>query len=150
MTTVTDTREQLQPFRIAVPDSDVVDLRDRLSRTRWAPEPDTDAETYGVSRRRVHELVKYWLDQYDWWVWEGRLNQHPQFTTTIDGTNVHFLHVRSPEPESIPLTQPRLARVGGGILGHHRTTERSTTAWPRSFCRVRPGDTVAAWVRLVG
>ena len=80
-----------------------MDLRDRLSRTRWAPEPDTDAETYGVSRRRVHELVKYWLDQYDWWVWEGRLNQHPQFTTTIDGTNVHFLHVRSPEPESIPL-----------------------------------------------
>ena len=95
--------QQLRPFRIAVRDRDLADLRGRVSRARWAPQPGGAAHGYGVTSARVRELAKYWGDHYDWRVWERRLNQYPQFTTTIDGTNVHFLHVRSPEPDAIPL-----------------------------------------------
>ena len=51
----------------------------------------------------VKELADYWRTGYDWRAWEARLNEYPQFTTTIDGQNVHFLHVRSPEPDALPL-----------------------------------------------
>ena len=51
----------------------------------------------------MRELAEYWRTRYDWRTWEARLNQYPQFTTTIDGQNIHFLHVRSPEPGALPL-----------------------------------------------
>jgi epoxide hydrolase len=95
--------EQVRPFRIEVPDDDLADLCDRLIRARWASGLVEGRACYGVSVERVRELADYWLNDYDWRVWEARLNRHPQFTTTIDGTNVHFLHVRSPEQDSIPL-----------------------------------------------
>lgn len=91
------------PFTISVPDSQLADLRERLAKARWAPEPVGGADGYGASLAWVRELVEYWRSGYDWSIWENRLNQHPQFTTTIDGTNVHFLHVRSPEPHALPL-----------------------------------------------
>ncbi|WP_219414815.1 epoxide hydrolase family protein [Pseudonocardia nigra] len=93
--------DEVRPFRIDVPDDELVALRDRLARVRWAPEP--DGAGYGVPTARVRELVEHWRDRYDWRTWEARINSHPQFTTTIDGTNVHFLHVRSPEPDAFPL-----------------------------------------------
>src|SRR5206468_9162786 len=58
---------------------------------------------YGVPVAYVRELVEHWRTGYDWRAWEARLNEIPQFTTTIDGQNVHFLHVRSPEPDATPL-----------------------------------------------
>ncbi len=91
--------EELRPFRIAVPDSELADLRDRLGRVRWAPEPRDGGQGYGVSGAFVQRLAAHWRDQYDWRAWEARINEYPQFITTIDGTNVHFLHVRSAEPE---------------------------------------------------
>jgi pimeloyl-ACP methyl ester carboxylesterase len=93
----------LLPFRIAVPGSELTDLRDRLARVRWGSEPRGGADGYGVSLSFVRDLAEYWLDRYDWRVWEARLNEYPQFTTTVDGANVHFLHVRSPEPGAVPL-----------------------------------------------
>lgn len=98
-----DDSARLRPFRIEVPDSELADLRERLARVRWAPEPRGGDEGYGVSRGRVRELVEYWRDHYDWRAWEARLNAYPQFTTTVDGTTVHLLHVRSPEPDALPL-----------------------------------------------
>ena len=95
--------EQLRTFRIEVADSELAELHNRLAAVRWAPEPVGGADGYGVSRAAVQELVEHWRDRYDWRSWEARLNEHPQFTTTIDGANVHFLHVRSPEPDSPPL-----------------------------------------------
>jgi pimeloyl-ACP methyl ester carboxylesterase len=74
-----------------------------LAAARWAPEPAGDLSGYGASRAQVEDLAKYWRDSYDWRAWEDRLNQYPQYTTTVDGTNVHFLHVRSPEAHSLPL-----------------------------------------------
>src|SRR5882762_5667955 len=91
----------METFRIEVPDAELADLRDRLARIRWAPEPPADG--YGVSGSTVRKLVEHWRDGYDWRAVEARLNAHPQFTTTIDGANVHFLHVRSPEPDALPL-----------------------------------------------
>jgi hypothetical protein len=95
--------EEIVPFTIGVLESELVDLRDRLAKVRWAPEPVGAAEGYGVSRSWVESLVEYWRSAYDWRIWEERLNGYPQFRTMIDGTTVHFLHVRSPEPHALPL-----------------------------------------------
>jgi epoxide hydrolase len=93
----------IRPFRIDVPQADLDDLRDRLHRTRWPDElPDT-GWSRGVPLGYLRELAAYWRDGYDWRKHEADLNQHPQFTTTIDGATIHFLHVRSPEPDALPL-----------------------------------------------
>lgn len=94
---------ELHPFRIEVPDEDLADLYDRLARVRWAPEPSGGDTGYGVSLATVRELVGYWRERYDWRRWEARINAYDQYTTTIDGATVHFLHVRSPEPDALPL-----------------------------------------------
>jgi pimeloyl-ACP methyl ester carboxylesterase len=91
------------PFRVAIPDDDLADLRARLDRVRWAPEPADGDTGDGLSVDTVRALVRRWRDEYDWRAWEARLNAYPQFTTTIDGATVHFLHVRSPEPDALPL-----------------------------------------------
>ena len=93
----------IRPFRIAVPEADLADLRDRLARTRW-PEPlPGEGWGRGVPVAYLKELADYWREGYDWREHEARLNGYPQFTTTIDGQNVHFLHVRSPESGALPL-----------------------------------------------
>jgi pimeloyl-ACP methyl ester carboxylesterase len=92
----------IRPFRIAVPESDLDDLRSRLERTRW-PDDLADGEDRGVHLAYVQELAEHWRTRYDWRQMEVRLNSYPQFTTEIDGQTVHFLHVRSPEPTSLPL-----------------------------------------------
>jgi pimeloyl-ACP methyl ester carboxylesterase len=93
----------IQPFTIAIPEADLQDLQERLARTRWANELPGVGNEYGVPLSDLKELVDYWRGGYDWRAWEARLNAYPQFTTTIDGQRIHFLHVRSPEPEATPL-----------------------------------------------
>jgi pimeloyl-ACP methyl ester carboxylesterase len=93
----------IRPFRIDIPQADLDDLRDRLHRTRWPDELPGVGWTRGVPLGYLKELATYWADGYDWRKQEARLNEHPQFTTTIHGANVHFLHVRSPEPDALPL-----------------------------------------------
>jgi epoxide hydrolase len=91
----------IEPFTLAVPDSELEDLRARLHATRW-PEPATDARQ-GVPLERLRERCERWAGQYDWRATERRLNAVPQFTTTIDGLRIHFLHARSPQPNAFPL-----------------------------------------------
>lgn len=93
----------MDEFRIAVPQADLDDLRDRLARMRWPDELPGVGWSYGVAGDHLRELAAYWRDGYDWRAHEARLNAYPQFTTEIDGQNVHFLHVRSPEPNALPL-----------------------------------------------
>lgn len=93
----------ITPFTIAAPQSDLDDLRDRLVRTRWPDELPGVGGNYGLPLDYVKGLVAYWRDGYDWRVWEAKMNTYPQFTTTVDGQNIHFLHVRSPEPDAFPL-----------------------------------------------
>ncbi len=93
----------IRPFRVVVPPAELEDLRDRLARTRWPDELPDVGWSYGVPLGYLKELVEYWRTAYDWRKHEARLNQFPQFTTTIDGALVHFLHVRFPEPDALPL-----------------------------------------------
>jgi pimeloyl-ACP methyl ester carboxylesterase len=93
----------LTPFRVETPQADLDDLRERLSRTRW-PEAETVADwSQGVPLAYLRELAEYWRDFYDWRVAEARLNTLPQFRTEIDGLGIHFLHVRSPHQNAMPL-----------------------------------------------
>jgi pimeloyl-ACP methyl ester carboxylesterase len=94
---------EIRPFHIDIAQTELDDLRDRLARTRWPDELPGVGWSYGVSLGRVKELAEYWRTRYDWREHETRLNKSPQFTTTIDGQNIHFLHVRSPEPDAMPL-----------------------------------------------
>jgi epoxide hydrolase len=93
----------MQPFRIDIPQADLDDLHDRLAQTRWPDELPGVGWAYGVPLGYLKELAEYWRGSYDWRKHEAMLNQYPQFTTTIDGASVHFLHVPSPEPDALPL-----------------------------------------------
>lgn len=94
---------EITPFRIAVPQADLDDLRARLAGTRWPDQPADAGWRLGVPVDYVRELAEYWRNGFDWRAQEERLNAFPQFTTSIDGTNVHFLHVTSPEPGAMPV-----------------------------------------------
>ncbi|GAB3931424.1 epoxide hydrolase [Kribbella albertanoniae] len=93
----------IEPFRLAVPDSELADLRTRLDLVRWPDEIPNAGWEYGVPVAYLQDLVAYWRDTYDWRAAEARLNEWPQFTTTIDGAQVHFAHLRSSAPDAIPL-----------------------------------------------
>ncbi|MEU1463003.1 epoxide hydrolase family protein [Streptomyces sp. NPDC005727] len=95
--------ESIQPFRLSVPQSDLDDLHDRLDRTRWPAELPGAGWEYGVPAGYLRELAHYWRHEYDWRAAEARLNEWPQFTTTVDGARIHFAHLRSPEPDATPL-----------------------------------------------
>jgi microsomal epoxide hydrolase len=100
---VSDVNTAVRPFQIDVEQAEIDDLRERLRRTRWPDElPGVDWD-YGIPLSLVKELAAYWADGYDWRKHEARLNEFPQYTTTIDGQRIHFLHVRSNEPNAIPL-----------------------------------------------
>ena len=94
--------QTIRPTTIDIPQADLDDLRERLERTRWPDELPGDGD-YGVRRSYIEGLAEHWRTTFDWRALETRLNAFPQFTTEIDGQNVHFLHVRSPEPNALPL-----------------------------------------------
>lgn len=94
---------EILPARIDIPQALLDDLADRLRRTRRPDAlPDTGAD-YGVPADRVERLRAHWLEKFDWRALEARLNAYPQFTTEIDGANIHFLHVRSSREDATPL-----------------------------------------------
>ena len=91
----------IRPFKVQVPQSALDDLRRRIDATRW-PDKETDA-SQGVPLARLQELVRYWGTGYDWRKAEAKLNALPQFITTIDGVDIHFIHVRSRHQNALPL-----------------------------------------------
>jgi microsomal epoxide hydrolase len=91
------------PFRIEIPQHDLDDLGRRLAGTRWPGETPGAGWDRGVPLGYLKELAEYWRTGYDWRAAEARLNAFDQFTTGIDGANIHFLHVRSPEAQALPL-----------------------------------------------
>src|ERR671920_1398154 len=92
-----------RPFRINIPEADLVDLRRRIAATRW-PERETVADqSQGVQLATLQSLVRYWGTGYDWRRAEAKLNALPQFVTTIDGVDIHFIHVRSKHPNALPV-----------------------------------------------
>jgi epoxide hydrolase len=93
----------ISPFRIAIPQAQLDDLHARLDLTRWPDELPGVGWDYGVPLGYVKELAEYWRHSYDWRVHERALNEFPQFTTEIDGQRIHFLHIRSANPDALPL-----------------------------------------------
>lgn len=95
--------ESIRPFRANVPDSAIDDLRRRIQATRW-PDKETVADpSQGPQLAKLRELVHYWGTNYDWRKAEAKLNAWPQFTTNIDGVDIHFIQVRSPHENALPL-----------------------------------------------
>jgi pimeloyl-ACP methyl ester carboxylesterase len=94
---------KIQPFLVQVDAATVADVQERLARTRWPDELDGTDWAYGTDRSFLQDLCRYWRESFDWDRFEKRCNAWPQFTTTIDGQQIHFLHARSPEPNARPL-----------------------------------------------
>src|SRR4051812_33561399 len=95
--------DTMTDFRIEVPDAELDDLRTRLRRARWPERETVDDWSQGVPLAFLQDLCGYWADGYDWRATEARLNALPQYRTVIDGLGIHFLHVRSPHPDALPL-----------------------------------------------
>lgn len=97
------TTREIRPFRIDIPQSDLDDLHRRLSATRWPDELPGVGWTRGVPLSYLRELTDYWRTSFDWRKQEAELNAHPQFVTEVDGQRVQFTHVRSDDPDALPL-----------------------------------------------
>jgi pimeloyl-ACP methyl ester carboxylesterase len=95
--------QSVRPFRANVPESELVELRRRIAATRFPDRETARDGSQGVELARLRDLVHYWGTSYDWRRAEARLNAHPQFTTTIDGLTIHFIHVRSRHGRALPL-----------------------------------------------
>ena len=93
----------VQPFTINVPDATLNDLRDRLARTRFAPDFANDNWQYGTNGAYLKELIDYWATRYDWRAHERAINSFANFKTEIDGMPIHFIHERGKGPKPIPL-----------------------------------------------
>ena len=103
----------IEPFRIAIDDEEWADLQRRIRATRWPDQIPGSGWAYGTDSEILRPLAEHWADGYDWRSHEALLNRYPQFTTRIQGEDVHFVHARSPHPDALPL-----------ILTH---------GWPGSF-----------------
>ncbi|MDB5087889.1 MAG: alpha/beta fold hydrolase, partial [Mucilaginibacter sp.] len=94
---------KIRPFHINVPEAALTDLRQRVLATRWPDKETVTDQTQGVKLEQIQNLVKYWGTDYDWRKAEAKLNALPQFVTNIDGLDIQFVHVRSKNPNALPL-----------------------------------------------
>jgi len=94
---------EIRPFRVDVSEDALADLRGRVAATRWPSKELVDDRSQGVQLSPLQELARYWADGYDWRACEADLNSLPQFKTEIDGVDIHFIHVRSPHENAMPL-----------------------------------------------
>jgi pimeloyl-ACP methyl ester carboxylesterase len=172
MSTTVETASDIRPFRVDIPDQALDDLRRRIAATRWPHKELVPDRSQGVQLATLQELARYWTSDYDLRRIEARLNALPQFTTTIDGLNIHFIHVKSPHPDALPLiithgwpgsviellevvgplTDP--TTPGGGaedafhlvlpsLPGYGFSGEPTEIGWD-------PGRTAGAWAELMG
>src|SRR6266404_1875096 len=96
-------KDTIRSFKVKIPEKDLIDLRRRIRETRWPDKETVADQSQGVQLARLQELVRYWGTDYDWRKVEAKLNALPQFITTIDGVDIHFIHVRSRHPNALPL-----------------------------------------------
>jgi pimeloyl-ACP methyl ester carboxylesterase len=95
--------DAIRPFRVHVSEEALVDLRRRIAATRWPERETVDDQSQGIQLAKLQELVRYWRTDYDWRKVEAKLNGLPQFVTTIDGVDIHFIHVRSRHKNALPV-----------------------------------------------
>jgi pimeloyl-ACP methyl ester carboxylesterase len=100
---LTHSTDAIRSFRVHISDADIKDLRKRLLATRWPDKETVMDQSQGAQLEKLQELVHYWSTKYDWRKGEARLNAFPQFITTIDAVDIHFIHVKSKHPNAMPL-----------------------------------------------
>lgn len=93
----------IRPFQVHVSEEALVELRHRIANTRWPDRETVNDQSQGIQLAKLTSLIKYWGTDYDWRKAEAKLNALPQFVTTIDGVDIHFIHVRSRHPNALPL-----------------------------------------------
>lgn len=93
----------IRPFTVAIPDAEIADLKQRLARTRWPDRETVPDWSQGVRLENARSLIDYWAREYDWRRFESELGHFPQFLTEIDGLDIHFIHVKSKNPNALPL-----------------------------------------------
>src|SRR5215216_1638796 len=103
MSSTVETATEVQPFHVDVPEEELADLRRRIAATRWPSKELVADRSQGVQLGPLQELARYWATDYDWRKAEAKLNALPQFTTEIDGVEIHFIHVRSRHENALPL-----------------------------------------------
>jgi pimeloyl-ACP methyl ester carboxylesterase len=103
MSTTVDTTPGIRSFQIEIPQEQIDELRGRIAATRWPTEELVEDRSQGVQLATLRELARYWTTEYNWRTCEARLNALPQFTTEIEGVNIHFIHVRSQHEDALPL-----------------------------------------------
>jgi pimeloyl-ACP methyl ester carboxylesterase len=103
MSATIDTATEIRTFNIDVPDEELAELRRRIAATRWPTKELVDDRSQGVQLEALQALARYWETDYDWRKVESKLNALPQFTTEIDGVEIHFIHVKSSHEDALPL-----------------------------------------------
>jgi pimeloyl-ACP methyl ester carboxylesterase len=103
MTSTVETAIEFRPFRVEIPEADIADLRRRIGTTRWPERETVQDASQGVQLATMQKLVQYWGSAYDFGRVQARLNALPQFMTEIDGLDIHFIHVRSPHENALPI-----------------------------------------------
>jgi pimeloyl-ACP methyl ester carboxylesterase len=103
MSSTGETATEIRAFQVEVPQADLDELRRRIAAARWPSKELVADRSQGVQLATIQELARYWATEYDWRACEARLNALPQFTTEIDGVEIHFIHVRSPHANALPL-----------------------------------------------
>jgi pimeloyl-ACP methyl ester carboxylesterase len=103
MSSTVETANEIRPFSVSVPEEELVELRRRVAAARWPSRELVADRSQGVQLATLQALARYWTTDYDWRACEARLNALPQFTTTIDGVDIHFVHVKSSHADALPL-----------------------------------------------
>jgi pimeloyl-ACP methyl ester carboxylesterase len=103
MSSTVETATEIRPFRVDIPEEELAELRRRIAAARWPSRELVADRSQGVQLATIQELARYWATDYDWRKAEAKLNALPQFTTTIDGVDIHFIHVKSPHENALPL-----------------------------------------------
>jgi pimeloyl-ACP methyl ester carboxylesterase len=172
MSSAAETAIDIRPFQVEIPEEELAELRRRIEATRWPSKELVADRSQGVQLATMQALARYWTTEYDWRKAEAQLNALPQFTTTIDGVDIHFLHVKSPHENALPLIMTHgwpgsvielLGTVGpltdptthGGraedafdlvlpsLPGYGFSGEPTELGWD-------PGRTAQAWAQLMG
>jgi pimeloyl-ACP methyl ester carboxylesterase len=103
MSSTVETATEIRPFHLEIPEEQIDDLRRRIAATRWPSKELVPDRSQGVQLSTLQELARYWVTDYDWRKAEAKLNALPQFTTEIDGVEIHFIHVKSAQENALPL-----------------------------------------------
>jgi Epoxide hydrolase N terminus len=103
MATTVQVPTNIRPFHVDIPDEKLADLRRRIAATRWPSAELVTDSSQGVQSKMLQKLARYWEKEHDWRKVEKKLNALPQFSTTIDGLEIHFIHVKSRHKDAMPL-----------------------------------------------